>query len=221
MTTRNRNLLIAAVVAVVVLVAVVAAVVAGGGSSKHKASGADASTTSTSSDGSSTSSTRPNRSTSTTRKGGDGSDFPTTTAPATPIPLDVTASSGLNMHDGQVMTVTVVAKAGSAFYGLDARLCAGRAAIENFYDFSPDPAGKCILHPLSNDSDAHLELPVAPPYHTGTLHFRVGVGTSQFKTEDLTNASITCGPGHPCQLVVRLQYPNGFGFKAFPITFAG
>jgi hypothetical protein len=220
MTTRNRNLLIGGVVAAAVLVAVVVVLVAGGGSSKHNASGADASTTSTTSEASSTSSTRPGKSTSTTSKGG-GSGIPTTTAPSTPIPLDVTASSGLNMHDGQVMTVTVVAKPGSAFYGLDARLCAGTAAIENFYDFSPDPAGNCILHPLSKDSDAHLELPVAPPYKTGTLHFRVGVGTSQFKTENLTNASITCDPTHPCQLVVRLQYPNGFGFKAFRITYAG
>ena len=220
MTARNRNLLIGAVVAVVILVVFVV-VLAGSGSSKPKASGTLASTTSTTTDSSATPSTRPGRSTSTTRKGDDSSGFPTTTAPATPIPLDVTASSGLNMHDGQVMTVTVVAKPGSDFYGLDARLCAGRAAIENFYDFSPDPAGNCILRPLSKDSDAHLELPVGPPYHTGTLHFRVGVGTSQFETEDLTNASITCGPGHPCQLVVRLQYPNGFGFKAFPITYAG
>ena len=62
---------------------------------------------------------------------------------------------------------------------------------------------------------------MAAPYKTGTLHFRVGVGTSTFTTENLQHVSITCGPGHPCQLVVRLQYPHGFGFKAFPITYAG
>ena len=100
-------------------------------------------------------------------------------------------------------------------------LCSGTAAIENFYDYTPDPAGNCILHPLSHGSDAYLEVPVAPPYHTGTLHFRVGVGTSTFTTENLQHVSITCGPGHPCQLVVRLQYPHGFGFKAFRVTYAG
>jgi len=219
-TPRNRNILIG-VAAVVVVAVIVAVLVASGGSSKGHASGTTTTTVSESNGDSTSSTAKGHSSTTSAKPRGNGSGFPTTTAPLTPIPLQITASSGLNLHDGDVMTVTVVADKGSAFYGLDARLCSGTAAIENFYDYTPDPAGNCVLHPLSSRSDGYLELPVAPPYQTGTLHFRVGVGTSTFRTENLTTASVTCGPGHPCQLVVRLQYPHGFGFKAFPITYAG
>ncbi len=166
---------------------------------------------------SSTSSTSPAPTTSTTAASGQGAATTTTQ----PIPLKVAVSGTTNLHDGQVVTVTVTADPGSAFYGLDARLCAGSPAITTFYDYTPDPAGNCILHPLSSNSDAYLEVPVASPYKTGTLTFRVGVGTDHFTTENLDKVAITCGPAHPCQLVVRLQYPNGFGFRSFPVTFAG
>jgi hypothetical protein len=145
----------------------------------------------------------------------------TTTSTLQPIPLQVSATSGRNLRDGQSITVTVTADKGSEFFGMDARLCAATPAIGNFFDYTPDPAGHCILHPLSSDSDAFVEAAVGPPHLTGTLTFRVGVGTSRFKTEDLQDVAVTCGPGHPCQLVVRLQYPYGFGFRAFPVTYAG
>ena len=221
MTGRNRILL--GVGAAVVVLVVVVALVIGGGSGSKGSSSASATTSSASGSSSahpgSTSSSGPAPTTTATTS--PSSQHPATTTTTQPIPLQVTVSKTTGLHDGQAVTVTVTADAGSAFYGMDARLCAASPAITNFYDYTPDPAGNCILHPLSADSDAYLEVPVPAPNKTGTLTFHVGVGTSQFKTENLTQASITCGPGHPCQLVVRLQYPKGFGFRSFPVTFAG
>ena len=208
MTGRNR-ILVGAGVSVVILIAVVVLVVNAGSGSKGSSS-ASATTSPTgdthpSSHAGSTSSTSAAPTTSTTATSGQGAATTTTQ----PIPLEVAVSGTTNLHDGQVVTVTVTADPGSAFYGLDARLCAGSPAIATFYDYTPDPAGNCILHPLSAHSDAYLQVPVASPYKTGTLTFRVGVGTDHFTTENLDKVAITCGPGHPCQLVVRLQYPHG------------
>jgi hypothetical protein len=223
MTPRSRNLLLSAAAVLAVVLIVVAVLVTTHSSKNGSASSASPTTTS-----SGAAPTTSDRSTATTGVG----DAPTTTRAPTkgpaatttttvPIPLKVSVSATSGLHDGQAVTVTVSADAGSAFYGMDARLCAGGPAIASFYDYTPDPAGNCILHPLSADSDAYLEVPVAAPNQSGTLTFRVGVGTNRFTTENLTAAAITCGPGHPCQLVVRLQYPHGFGFRSFPLTYAG
>ncbi len=220
MTGRTR-ILVAAGAAVVVVIAVVVAVLVSGGAGSKGSSSASGTTTvpgaPPSTSPRSTSSDPAPTTTSTTTAPGNGSATTTTQ----PIPLKVQASATTGLHDGQAVTVTVTADPGSDFYGLDARLCAASPAITTFYDYTPDPAGNCILHPLSANSDAFLQLPVSPPYHTGTLTFRVGVGTDRFTTENLQKVAITCGPGHPCQLVVRLQYPHAFGFRSFPVTFAG
>jgi hypothetical protein len=222
MTPRTRNLSLSA--AAVVVVVIVAAVLIATHSSKNGSASSASPTTTATTTGPSPTTT--DRSSATTAAGG----ATTTQAPAkgagattttVPIPLKVSVSATSGLHDGQTVTVTVTADKGSAFYGMDARLCAGAPTITTFYDYTPDPAGNCILHALSSDSDAYLEVPVAAPNQTGTLTFRVGVGTDRFTTENLTRVAITCGPGHPCQLVVRLQYPHGFGFRTFPLTFAG
>jgi hypothetical protein len=220
MTARRRNLALGAAALVVVAVIVAVAVSTGGSGSKGSSSASPTTSSkehSRSSDTGSTASSDPAPTTVTT--GGSASNPTTPTTQA--LPLQVRATSTTGMHDGQTVTVTVTADPGSDFYDMDARLCAGTPAITNFYDFTPDPAGNCILHPLSPDSDNYVDAPVGPPYRTGTLTFRVGVGTARFTTENLQNVAITCGPGHPCQLVVRLQYPKAFGFRSFPVTYAG
>jgi len=222
MTPRSRSLLLSAAAVLAVVLIVVAVLVTTHSSKNGSASSASPTTTSSgaapSTSDRSTATTGVGDGPTTTRAPTKGPAAPTTTVP---IPLKVSVSATSGLHDGQAVTVTVSADAGSSFYGMDARLCAGGPTIANFYDYTPDPAGNCILHALSADSDAYLEVPVAPPNQSGTLTFRVGVGTSRFTTENLTTAAITCGPGHPCQLVVRLQYPHGFGFRSFPLTYAG
>jgi hypothetical protein len=224
MTVRTRNLLIGAVVVVVVVIVSLVATHSG-----HKASSSASPTTTARS-----SVTTSGASSSTTAAVGSG-PAPTTVTPSTnapsgattttqPMPLQIKVSSTRGLRDGSVVTVTITADKGSEYYGLDARLCAATPttpAITNLYNYIPDPAGYCILKPLSADSDAYLEAGTAPPNQTGTINFRVGVGTNTFTTENLQKVSITCGPGHPCQLVIRPEYPYGFGFRSIPLDYAG
>ncbi len=221
MTAARRNLLLglgAAVVVVVIVVAVAVSRSSSNGSSASPTTSAGAGAGHGSHATTTTTGAGPAPTTATTSAGGNHSGTTTTTQV---IPLQVKVSNTSGLHDGSVVTVTVTADKGSLYYGLDARLCAGTATIANFYDYTPDPAGNCILKALSADSDFYIEAATPPPHTSGTVTFRVGEGTETFATENLTHPTITCGPSHPCQLVVRLQYPHGYGFRSFPITYAG
>jgi hypothetical protein len=135
------------------------------------------------------------------------------------LPLDVTIDRKSGLSDGDTVTVHVAAKSGSKIYGADARLCSGDAVIDNSADYAPTQGGQCIAAPLSSGSDAYVEQPGAEPYQSLDLAFRVGTGTSTYQMQDGSPVSITCGPGHGCTLVVRLQVPNGFGFESFDLAF--
>jgi hypothetical protein len=151
-----------------------------------------------------------------------GSASTTSLAPPTPgqLPLVVTVSSTSGLHDGQAVTVHVVPKPGSDIYGIEARVCAPKATITVESDFYPNQTGNCALHALSSRADAHVSVAASPPYQSSDLTFHVGTGSDHFTTEYGQSVSITCGPGHPCQLVLLLQVPGGFGFQSYPLTFA-
>jgi hypothetical protein len=72
---------------------------------------------------------------------------------------------------------------------------------------------------LSASSDAFVEQGGSDPFSSLDLHFRVGTGTSSYQMQDGSGVSITCGSGHPCTIVVRLEIPNGFGFQSFDLSF--
>lgn len=139
--------------------------------------------------------------------------------PVQNLPLDVEVDRKSGLSDGDTVTVHVTAESGSKIYGADARLCRAHAVIENSADFAPTQGGQCIAAPLSSGSDAHVEQAGVDPFSSLDLPFRVGTGTSTYQVQDGSSASITCGGGHPCTLVVRLQVPNGFGFQMFDLSF--
>ncbi len=152
------------------------------------------------------------------------STAPTATSVAPPnpkeLPLVVKVSKTTGLKDGETVTVHVVPKAGSDIYGIEARVCAPKANIVVESDFYPNQTGHCVLHALTPISDAHTDVAIGPPYQVADLSFRVGVGTDRYTTEYGESASITCGPGHPCQLVLLLQVPGGFGFQSYPLTYS-
>jgi hypothetical protein len=139
--------------------------------------------------------------------------------PVRNLPLDVGVDDTSGLSDGDTVTVQVTAKSGSKIYGADVRLCRGDAVIENTADFAPTQGGQCIAAPLSAGSDAFVELAGSDPFTSLDIPFRVGTGTSTYQMQDGTPVAITCGPGHPCTLVVKLQIPDGFGFRSFDLTF--
>jgi hypothetical protein len=150
--------------------------------------------------------------------GSDGPEKTGTTPPKT-LPVVVSISSTKNLTDGQVIAIHAQPTAKSQMYGFEARLCAPKASFQVEFDFYPTQTGNCISKPLSSDSQAHGIVQAGAPYQSADLRFRVGEGTNTYTDVDGKKISITCGPDHPCQLVLLLQVPYGFGFEAFPLTF--
>ncbi|MDQ6927549.1 MAG: hypothetical protein M3159_02660 [Actinomycetota bacterium] len=136
-----------------------------------------------------------------------------------PLPLDVTLSPTSNLHDGSEIALHVVPKQGSQIFGFEAFLCADKVPFSYDSDIRPTLSGKCVSKKLSPVSDDYEEVAAPPPYQSVDGTFRVGVGTDTYTMRDGKPVTITCGPGHPCQLVLKLQYPNDFGFAAYPLTF--
>lgn len=136
------------------------------------------------------------------------------------MPVEVAASNTKNLANGAVVRVRARPKGQSEMYGVEARLCAGDARVERDPDFRPTQGGMCAARPLSPGTDNLVGKAADPPYQEAELAFRVGVGSDTFTAQDGRQVTITCGPANPCQLVLKLQYPNGFGFQSIPVTFA-
>lgn len=143
---------------------------------------------------------------------------PTTAAPPE-IPLTVTVSSTANLVDGQAVKIHVTPNAGSDVYGVEVFVCAANTTFTLDADIRPSLTGKCITKRLSPTSLDYLNQAVPAPYQSADVSFPVGVGSDQYTTQRGQNVTITCGPGHPCQLVLKLQFPKGYGFRAYPLTF--
>ena len=154
--------------------------------------------------------------TSTTIGPGGGAQTTVTVAVA---PAVVSVDNTTNLKDGQPVTVRVTADKGSQMFGFEVRLCAGAATIRFDSDMRPTQGGKCITKPLSPKSDDDQVVRSPPPLTTAETNFRVGVGTDQFVTEAGRSVTIACGPGHPCELALKIQYPGGFAFRTYPVTY--
>jgi len=145
----------------------------------------------------------------TTRTGVYGADH---------IPLTVSVPPLSGVHDGQEIPIKVLSQPGSSAYGFDAFLCKGGTSYTTDADVRPTETGKCVSKPLSANSDRYKEVAAAPPYQRVEGSFRVGVGTDTFKSM-VGDATVTCGPGNPCTLVLKVQFPNGYGFLQYPIVY--
>lgn len=224
------------IAAVVVLVLVIggAVLVAGRGSSSSDAaavpSGAD--TTSTTgatigappstapggdAPGETTETTTP---TTVTAPGSDPIDSGFELPEPEPLPLDVSVSSTTGLSDGDAVSVHVTPHDGSSIFGLEAFICKPDATYLLDADIRPSQTGKCITKPLSGSSNDYVKVGVDPPYESADLDVRVGVGSDTFVTHKGDDVTITCGPGNPCQLVLKLQVPDSYGFQSYPLTFA-
>ncbi len=189
-------------------------------SSTSSSAGAGVTTTSTAGgDGGATSSTTLASGDEVGTTGATNTDGNSIMVPVKSLPLDVKVNKKSGLSDGDTVTVHVQAKSGSKIYGADARLCQADPSIDNSADYAPTQGGQCIAAPLSSSSDAFVEQAAPDPNTSLDLSFRVGTGTSAYQMQDGTGVSITCGSGHPCALVVRLQIPNGFGFETFDLSY--
>lgn len=136
------------------------------------------------------------------------------------MPVDVAVSNTSGLHDGEAVAIHVTPKAGSQVFGFEAFLCAGNQTFNYDADIRPTQTGKCVSQPLSGASDDYLRIAATPPYTAVEASFRVGVGSDTYTRRDGTPVTITCNATSPCQIALKLQYPNGFGFQAVPVTFS-
>lgn len=211
---RNRRLsLVGAFAAVVVVVAIL--VIATRGSSTSQTVVRDAGTTSNVSDGETSAS-----SSSPTTASAPVTD-PTPTGPYTTpdMPVNVAVSTTTGLRSGEVVNVTASPENGSPVYGVEARLCSGTASIQFDGQLFPTRAGLCLPKPFAEGTDSFVEVKNEPPYGPVAVKFRVGTGSQTFALQDGTQSTITCDSTNPCQIVLKMQYPNGFGFQGVPVTF--
>jgi hypothetical protein len=203
----------------VVLVAVVAVAASRSSTDSSASAPDDGSVATTSADPSSSTSTDPGAavgSPTTDAAGDPGAQTPRT---APPVPLDVQVSSTDRMVDGQEVKIHVSPQSGFAAYGAEAFLCKADTTFLLDADIRPTQTGKCISKPLSAGSNDYVRVAAPPPYGGFDLAFKVGVGTDSYAMSNGQQVSITCGPGHPCQLVLKLQFTKSFGFQAYPVTY--
>ena len=211
---RNRRLpLIGVIAAVVVVVALF--VIATRGSSTSETVVRDAGTTSNASEAE-TSASSP----STPVASVSVADPTPTGLYTTPdMPVNVAVSTTTGLRSGDVVSATASPENSSRVYGVEARLCSGTASIQFDAQLFPTRAGLCLPKPFSEGTDSFVEVKNEPPYGPVVVKFRVGTGSQTFALQDGTQSTITCDSTHPCQIVLKMQYPNGFGFQGVPVTF--
>jgi hypothetical protein len=136
-----------------------------------------------------------------------------------PMPLAVNVSPASGLGNGSDVTIHVAPTGGSKIFGFEARLCKAGVDYTSEADFDPTISGKCASKPLSATSQEYKEVPAKPPFEVLDATFKVGVGSDSFKTEQGTPTTVTCGPGNPCVVVLKLQFPDGFAFRSYPVSF--
>ncbi len=146
----------------------------------------------------------------------------------TPLPVSATATTpttglvdGSTVHFHVDATGTV---AGSIF-GVEARICQQGADIQNSADFAPTTGGICATAPLSATSQNFSSVGTAPPNLIADLDFKVGVGSAPLADVGSGPGTLTCGPGSPCTIWLKLLVPAGVApagqaYQHFDISFA-
>ncbi|MGZ4693762.1 MAG: fibronectin type III domain-containing protein [Acidimicrobiales bacterium] len=148
----------------------------------------------------------------------------------TPTPLPVTATATTpttGLVDGSIVHFHVDANgtvAGSVF-GVEARICQQGADIQNSADFAPTTGGICATTALSAGTQNFSSVGTAPPNLIADLDFKVGVGSSPLADVGSGPGTLTCGPGSPCTIWLKMLVPAGVApagqaYQHFDISFA-
>lgn len=148
-----------------------------------------------------------------------GPTTPTTRPAPKPLPVQVSVSGTSGLRNGQAVKIHVVPVGGSRAFAFEAYQCKADAEYRNDADIRPLQSGKCTPTALAAGADQRVEVIGQEPFQSLDGEFKVGVGTKTFGTISNGPSTITCGPGNPCALVLKLQYPDGFGFQSIPISF--
>ena len=128
--------------------------------------------------------------------------------------ITITASPITDLVDGSVVNVHVEAK-DTQIYSLTAHTCMpGKVTGDHAFDF----AGPfCPNVPIgSGDLAAQVALPGAT---SADLAVKVGAGHVDWHNGLGFPYSITCGPGTPCDLVIRAEITNSTAYYQIPLCY--
>lgn len=151
--------------------------------------------------------------------GTDGPGLGPGQIPSDQLPVDVEISGTGGLADGDEVVLTATARAGSQIFALEVRLCVGGVTVESDADTRPSVTGKCVTGALSPVSDGFVVAQSEPPHEAVELRFRVGVGEETYTTQFGEPATVRCDQEHPCQLAVKFQVPDGYGFRTYPLDY--
>ncbi len=132
---------------------------------------------------------------------------------AGPVTVSVTRPDG-----GPAVNVKADAPGNVQIYEIAVHLCTHGANVRNSYDFGYQ--GSACTNTAIGGGDAEKVASFANGVQSATLRsFKLGVGTVQWVNELGYPYELTCGPGQPCDLVVRLQITDATVFFTAPMCF--
>jgi hypothetical protein len=132
--------------------------------------------------------------------------------------ISVRASPTSRVGDGQVVSIHVEAKPGTAIYQVSAHLCTAGPDIRTSFDFGFQ-GRRC-----TNDAVGTGDIEKSAEYGSGVAaadldSFRLGAGRVRWVNELGYPNTLHCGPGHPCDLVVRIQITDDTIFFNAPLCY--
>jgi hypothetical protein len=128
--------------------------------------------------------------------------------------LTITASPIANLTDGSVVKVHADVK-DMALYSLTAHVCmAGTVKGDHMFAFSGDYCPNVAIG--SGDVEKQVVLPGAA---SGDLSFKVGTGHVDWHNTLGFPYSLDCGPGAPCDLVIKAEITNSTAYYQIPLCF--
>ena len=133
-------------------------------------------------------------------------------------PIDVQVSPTSGVRDGQTLSITAQAPRGDVIYELRAHLCVPGPVIRTGFDFGFQ--GRRCTSIAVGHGDVEQKASYGGGVTTASLNtFKVGEGTVQWVNELGFPDTITCGAGHPCDLVVRIEITNDAVFFTAPLCY--
>ncbi len=143
----------------------------------------------------------------------------------TPLPITATATPVTGLVDGSTVHFHADAVGTTVVFGMEARICQFGSDIPNAADMAPTQGGLCAETALSPGTQNFNSVGTAPPNASADLDLKVGVGSSTLADVGSGPGTITCGPGNPCTVWLKVLVPAGVApagqeFQHFDISFA-
>jgi hypothetical protein len=133
-------------------------------------------------------------------------------------PIAVSVSSGARVSAGESVSITAQAPSGTVIYEVRAHLCLPGPNLRSGFDFGFQ--GQRCTNVAVGGGDVEKIAAFPNGVASATIpSFTIGAGTAHWIDELGYPGTITCGPGHPCDLAVRIEITRQTVFFTVPLCF--